>query len=158
VLNGTTVAVRSSGCSLVEHLKALVECHTSIPPAHQRLIFAGRQLEDSKALSFYGLSSEQTVHLVLRLYGGGGSEVCQFSDVQGLFEWLEGLKLRCHIANTTFMQCFLIHDLNQFCICNHAFVVQIVVSMVRKQPNGAMTMEPPLLMKFVKIGWILATI
>jgi hypothetical protein len=42
-----------------------------IPPDHQRLIFAGKELEDGALLSSYGLKKKDCLNLVGRLVAGG---------------------------------------------------------------------------------------
>ena len=58
----------------VSRLKELVEEKTGIEPKHQRLIYAGRQMEDKTVLADYALQNGSNIFLVLRLYGGSSGQ------------------------------------------------------------------------------------
>lgn len=69
-LNGKTITLWENLDTLpLLHLKRRIEKKTGIPAKNQRLIFAGKQLEDHRTLKDYQILKESTLHLVLRMTG-----------------------------------------------------------------------------------------
>jgi len=94
-LKGQKITVFGNPWDTIERLRTQIYDRISLPPDQQKIIFAGRQVEDNKTLSDYNIQTDSVLHLVLRTTGGGGGGSADFLDITQsqkakCFEWTDG--------------------------------------------------------------------
>jgi len=65
-LTGKTVTIDFDPGLYIRDIKAIIQDKENIPSEKQRLIFAGKELEDNKSITEYSIRRETTLHLAIR--------------------------------------------------------------------------------------------
>eukprot|EP01091_Cochliopodium_minus_P003494 TRINITY_DN13416_c0_g1_i1.p1 TRINITY_DN13416_c0_g1~~TRINITY_DN13416_c0_g1_i1.p1 ORF type:complete len:158 (+),score=40.82 TRINITY_DN13416_c0_g1_i1:36-476(+) len=68
-MTGKTITIETSLQNTINQVEESIQDKEGIPPGQQKLIYAGKDLEDDTTLSENGIEEESTLHLLLNLRG-----------------------------------------------------------------------------------------